>query len=68
MRTVDAQEPVFFLRVLADVDLVRFVVEPELLERDADFLPVRRPRRVEDDVLCPENCQHLVGAALRQLV
>lgn len=55
MRTADAQEPVFFLHVLADVDLVRFVVEPELLERDADFLPVRRPRRVKDDVLCPEK-------------
>lgn len=55
--TVDAQVPVFFLHVLADVDLLCLVLEPELLERDADLLPVRRAGRVEDDILWAENCQ-----------
>lgn len=57
MRTVDAQVPVLFLLVLADVDLMRFVVQTQLLERDAHFLPIRRAGRVEDDVLCSEDCQ-----------
>ncbi len=53
--TVYAEEPVFFLSVFANVDLVRFVFEAELLERDADFLSVRRAGRVQNDILCVWN-------------
>ena len=56
-RTIDPEKPIFFLDVLADVDLLCFVLQTELLEGDADFLPIGRAGRVQENVLDLKSSQ-----------
>lgn len=40
--TVDLEIPVLFLDIFGNVNLVDFVIEPELFQQDGDFVPVWR--------------------------
>ncbi len=42
MLTIDLEEPVLFLDVLCNIDLVYFVVEIQLFHQYVDLLAIRR--------------------------
>lgn len=49
--TVDADEPVFLLYIVHDVDYMSLISKPELLQGDADFSSIGHSGRVKHDIL-----------------